>query len=248
MKSNIHYFHGFKQLHPRIYQLMLGGVFHRTIFLLIATLAVISHFKAMTTDPGAVPPDANPLPEEEDLDWVVKGEQLQQHHGEYHPGPIQSHGQLHTSQPQAFLQEDTSSLLAGEEHYNDKEGLDATINTSSPKNVNEYMHKRQEQPSVSDQALSGMAVAAVAPVALVGAGVVAMTKVPTGNSAENEHRNHQVQHQQQQTTRGRRMCRRCKAFKPPRAHHCRSVSAELLWENTQCDVFIWCYTDFIFLR
>ena len=34
-------------------------------FAVIALLASVSHFKAMTTDPGAVPPDASPLPEEE---------------------------------------------------------------------------------------------------------------------------------------------------------------------------------------
>jgi palmitoyltransferase ZDHHC3/7/25 len=42
----------------------LAGHFHRFAFTAIAVLAVISHFKAMTTDPGAVPPDAKPLEEE----------------------------------------------------------------------------------------------------------------------------------------------------------------------------------------
>ena len=198
---------------------MLGGVCHRTLFLLIATLAVISHFKAMTTDPGAVPPDANPLPEEEDLDWVVKGEQ-QQHHGEYHrSGPVQSHGQPHTNQPQALLQEEKKSLLAGEEPYNDNGGM-GDININSPNNDHDNMHH-----PATDQAISGMAMAAMAPVALVGAGVAAISNVSAGISAENQH--HHVQYQQQQPTRGRRMCRRCKAFKPPRAHHCRSVGIEL---------------------
>lgn len=39
----------------------LAGVLHRTLFTAIAAIAIISHFKAMTTDPGAVPPDAKPL-------------------------------------------------------------------------------------------------------------------------------------------------------------------------------------------
>jgi hypothetical protein len=39
------------------------GHLHRTLFTLIALLAVFAHFKAMTTDPGAVPPDAQPVPE-----------------------------------------------------------------------------------------------------------------------------------------------------------------------------------------
>jgi len=39
----------------------VAGVLHRTLFTAIAAVAIISHFKAMTTDPGAVPPDAKPL-------------------------------------------------------------------------------------------------------------------------------------------------------------------------------------------
>lgn len=43
--------------------LTLVGHFHRLCFTVIAVLAVSAHFKAMTTDPGAVPPDAIPLEE-----------------------------------------------------------------------------------------------------------------------------------------------------------------------------------------
>jgi len=39
------------------------GHLHRVVFTAIACMACISHFKAMTTDPGAVPPDASPLEE-----------------------------------------------------------------------------------------------------------------------------------------------------------------------------------------
>lgn len=42
----------------------LAGFLHRMVFTLVASLAIISHFKAMTTDPGAVPPDAKPLEDE----------------------------------------------------------------------------------------------------------------------------------------------------------------------------------------
>lgn len=42
----------------------LAGWLHKICFTLIAFLAVYSHFKAMTTDPGAVPPDAKPIEEE----------------------------------------------------------------------------------------------------------------------------------------------------------------------------------------
>eukprot|EP00532_Pseudo-nitzschia_australis_P014227 CAMPEP_0168281090 /NCGR_PEP_ID=MMETSP0141_2-20121125/21515_1 /TAXON_ID=44445 /ORGANISM="Pseudo-nitzschia australis, Strain 10249 10 AB" /LENGTH=401 /DNA_ID=CAMNT_0008224459 /DNA_START=19 /DNA_END=1228 /DNA_ORIENTATION=- len=40
-----------------------GGHVNRVAFTLIAVLAVCAHFKAMTTNPGAVPPDALPLEE-----------------------------------------------------------------------------------------------------------------------------------------------------------------------------------------
>jgi len=43
------------------------GHFHRIAFTLTAVLAVYAHFKAMTTNPGAVPPDAIPLEEMKDL-------------------------------------------------------------------------------------------------------------------------------------------------------------------------------------
>jgi len=48
--------------------LSVAGHFHRTLFAAIAALASASHFKAMTTDPGAVPPDAKPLPEQREED------------------------------------------------------------------------------------------------------------------------------------------------------------------------------------
>ena len=39
------------------------GVIHRTAFATLTVLAMVSHFKAMTTDPGTVPPDAKPTEE-----------------------------------------------------------------------------------------------------------------------------------------------------------------------------------------
>lgn len=43
-----------------------SGQFHRISFCSVAAIASASHFKAMTTDPGAVPPDAKPLPDPEE--------------------------------------------------------------------------------------------------------------------------------------------------------------------------------------
>jgi len=39
----------------------MNGNLHCLLFIGIAIMACISHFNAMTTDPGAVPPDAKPL-------------------------------------------------------------------------------------------------------------------------------------------------------------------------------------------
>jgi len=43
------------------------GHLNRLAFTFVAVLAVYAHFKAMTTNPGAVPPDATPLEEMQDL-------------------------------------------------------------------------------------------------------------------------------------------------------------------------------------
>jgi len=44
----------------------IAGTLHRIVFTSIAVIAIVSHFKAMTTDPGAVPPDAKPLESNDD--------------------------------------------------------------------------------------------------------------------------------------------------------------------------------------
>ena len=48
-----------------IRSLTFMGHFHRLGFTLVAVMASYAHFKAMTTDPGAVPPDAMPLSEQQ---------------------------------------------------------------------------------------------------------------------------------------------------------------------------------------
>lgn len=42
------------------------GLFHSLAFCTVTVLAVVSHFQAMTTDPGSIPPDAEPLPIDDD--------------------------------------------------------------------------------------------------------------------------------------------------------------------------------------
>ena len=48
----------------------VSGHLHRLAFTATAVLAVAAHFKAMTTDPGAVPPDAVPLEETKPLEPI----------------------------------------------------------------------------------------------------------------------------------------------------------------------------------
>jgi hypothetical protein len=54
------------------------GHFHRLAFTMVAVLAVFAHFKAMTTDPGAVPPDAVPLEPKPDIETPTNGESGEQ--------------------------------------------------------------------------------------------------------------------------------------------------------------------------
>jgi hypothetical protein len=46
----------------------MSGSLHCLVFSFVSIMACISHFNAMTTDPGAVPPDAKPLQLELQLD------------------------------------------------------------------------------------------------------------------------------------------------------------------------------------
>lgn len=46
-----------------IRSISIFGHLHRILFVVFAALACAAHFYAMTTDPGAVPPDATPVPE-----------------------------------------------------------------------------------------------------------------------------------------------------------------------------------------
>jgi hypothetical protein len=60
-----------------IRSLSIAGIGNRIGFSLLAALAVAAHFKTMTTDPGTVPPDAQPLPETEEKIETEEEKQLQ---------------------------------------------------------------------------------------------------------------------------------------------------------------------------
>lgn len=129
-----------KNLYPYPEQLSFWGKFHSLGFSLVSFLAVASHFYAMTTDPGAVPPDAEPLPDVNGLDVTRQGS-------------------------------------------NDGSNLDSSI------------------ISVGGGAMGG---------AGAGAGGVANNNRP------------------------KRICRRCKSFKPDRAHHCSICNRCILKMDHHC--------------
>jgi ribosomal protein L40E len=87
---------------------------------------------------------------------------------------------------------------------------------------------------VAASAISPGGVAIAGLVAMAGAGMGASNgstaaggegweERPGGPCEENFIHSPSSLHHQQQQQRGQRMCRRCHAFKPPRAHHCRYV-------------------------
>lgn len=66
--------------------LTLAGHFHRLCFTATAVLAVAAHYKAMTTDPGAVPPDAVPLEDTKPLEAMLNNNNTDEN-GEAGPSP-----------------------------------------------------------------------------------------------------------------------------------------------------------------
>jgi hypothetical protein len=161
----------------------------------------------MTTDPGAVPPDANPLTdlEGEELECLIKGEE--------------SPRMMTTATNRKMVA--SSSLLMQEE--------------------------TQQQPSSSLPSVGAVVIGAAAVVVGGVAGAVAtvassaapqkpnntssppppppLGAAPQSSSPHHVHGpncNHNNNNNNNSTLppRGRRMCRRCQAYKPPRAHHC----------------------------
>ncbi|KAK1732640.1 DHHC family palmitoyltransferase [Skeletonema marinoi] len=206
-------------------ELTFGCNFHRTLFITIAALAVFAHFKAMTTDPGAVPPDANPLPDLEELECLIKGEES--------PRVVQG---------AAKNRKTTGGGVGG--GLNSNGG--GNSNGSSLMMHDEMQQKQQsslsQQHSLSSvsQATATVAIGAAAVVVGGVAGAVATVassaapQKPNNNmssssspapqsSSPNHVHGPNCNHNNSSSAlppRGRRMCRRCQAFKPPRAHHC----------------------------
>lgn len=195
--------------------LSFGCTFHRTLFILIASLAVFAHFKAMTTDPGAVPPDANPLPDPEELESLIKGEES--------PTTI-------VANRKSMSSSSSSSLLMQE---------DSTTQQQPQSSNNNNSLRGGPQAILTNPATTALGAAAVVVGGVAGAvATVASSAAPHKPTTPHQHgpncnHNHDnppitpssnnVNNNNNKTPlppRGRRMCRRCQAYKPPRAHHC----------------------------
>ena len=178
----------------------------------------------MTTDPGAVPPDANPLPEintmditesEEaklnDLDNLIKGE----------PSPTKLN--VGVAGGGSMKNNNLNSMEIMERGGSSSN----TSNSSSLVQEDDSLLQHDNTPSNNGLSQAGAVVttAAGAVVGVAGVAVAAGVAMAgqVANSAgpikaKNGSGSSTMPHTQQ---RGRRMCRRCHAYKPPRAHHCR---------------------------
>mmetsp|Transcript_20949 Transcript_20949/g.41750 ORF Transcript_20949/g.41750 Transcript_20949/m.41750 type:complete len:563 (+) Transcript_20949:217-1905(+) len=206
-------------------ELTFGCNFHRTLFITIAALAVFAHFKAMTTDPGAVPPDANPLPDLEELECLIKGEES--------PRVVQG---------AAKNRKTTGGGVGGGLNSNG-----GSSNNGSSLMMHDEMQQKQQSSQSQHHSLSSVsqatATVAIGAAAVVVGGVAgAVATVATSAAPQKPNNNMSsssspapqssspshvhgpnCNHNNSSSAlppRGRRMCRRCQAFKPPRAHHC----------------------------
>jgi len=225
-------------------ELTIGCHIHRILFITIASLAVFAHYKAMTTDPGAVPPDANPLPTTENLDELdnlIKGESsptkasavnsiermergMERGGGEE---SVRSSGGM-----SSLMQEDCGidELLdinnGGGANNSSNTNTNGLINTNNNNNTHTLPHAVATAATVGAVVVGAAGIAGVAAVA--GAASLASSAAPRrvmGGAASSARGREGIaipmrSSSNTQQPRGRRMCRRCQAFKPPRAHHC----------------------------
>jgi len=221
-------------------ELTFGCIFHRTLFITIASLAVFAHFKAMTTDPGAVPPDANPLPDLEELECLIKGEES--------PRVVQQQ-QQGVQQRKMMSGGAAGGGGGGLNHHGNGTNIGGNHGSSlmmqdEMKQTNQQQQQKQQSNGLSavSQATATVAIGAAAVVVGGVAGAVATvassaapqkpssssSSSPAQSSSPPQKNHHHVHgsncnHNKNNNAlppRGRRMCRRCQAFKPPRAHHC----------------------------
>lgn len=204
------------------------------MFITIAALAVTAHFKAMTTDPGAVPPDANPLPDNlDELDTFVKGERSPQSSPrKQHPASSASANNVDGGVTGANAMERgvgnnngndaPSSLMQEDATLDDNNMMGSLLDNThgSGGSSNGGMNRTVPQAVAAASAVGAAVVGAASVAGVAGAAAVAGVAAAGGVAPIRPSGSRGGGPQQ---PRGRRMCRRCQAFKPPRAHHCRYV-------------------------
>ena len=154
-------------------KLSFWGWFHSAAFCAVAAMAVYSHYKAMTTDPGAVPPDAKPLPHPDEMAALLESGQADA----THVGNGNGNGNA----------------------ANNNGDVGGTAATAA--------------------AVVGGAAAVAAAPALAAGAAVAAAALPDRTGAQSPTPQPQPP-KKAPAPRGKRICRRCNAYKPRRAHHC----------------------------
>ena len=174
-------------------RLSFWGWLHGLAFCCVAGMAIYSHYKAMTTDPGAVPPDAAPLPHPDD---IVNGDEM--------AGLLESgrgRGGIGIGRTTGSAAAD--SVLG----VNSKSGSATAAGAGVA--------------STAAAAVVGGAVAvAAAPALMAGAAVAASLPTSSGSHREQPTAHAPPTIKKPPAPRGKRICRRCNAYKPRRAHHC----------------------------
>jgi len=137
-------------------------------------MAIVSHLRAMMTDPGAVPPDAVPLQDPDALEAA-------------HNKISASNGTFSGENPE------TTKLMMDQDNANNNNGMSGVATAAAV-----------VAAGAATVATGGVAVAAAA-----AASAAMPSPIPSAQRPNI-----------QTLARGKRMCRRCNAFKPRRAHHC----------------------------
>mmetsp|Transcript_14890 Transcript_14890/g.29950 ORF Transcript_14890/g.29950 Transcript_14890/m.29950 type:complete len:526 (+) Transcript_14890:374-1951(+) len=167
-------------------KLSYWGVLHSVAFCAVAAMAVLSHLKAMMTDPGAVPPDAAPLPHPDDVAGLLEGGG-----GGAAGAGANGNGSGETSRLLGSSGTGTGGTASG-----DAGSAGATVAAAA----------------ATAAAAAGGAAAAVAAAPALAAGAAVASAMPKKPPS--------AQTTKTPAPRGRRICRRCNAYKPRRAHHC----------------------------
>ncbi len=227
-------------------QLTMACHVNRLLFVTISMLAIFSHYRAMTTDPGSVPPDAYPLHPEvvgggavvdemeklmdgytDELDSLIKGERRTATTTSLAMNMARD-GDSDTNATTTALTR-SAAIVAGGSAAMVAGGAAIAVATAG------MTVGAIRRTTSSTSGIGGGADGAVCGDNGVGdGGGDGYASSPRSDEQQRIQQREQLRwqeerlrQQQQQQQRGRRMCRRCQSFKPPRAHHCRYVLSSL---------------------